>query len=281
MVRLCKFVTTYEWVILGLMLPLVLFPSPMRSLVLLLIPLLWLIRWVATGHLVPPTPLDWSLFGLLFMVLVSEYATFDMAHSLEKIAGMVFGIALFYAVVQWVGSSTSRLWWGIGVLYTVVLGLAGISLVVYGWMGEVPGLGAVLARIPAQVTVLANRSVNPNQVAGILTWLLPLAVLLAAFALWRIRELVNRYGWLKTGLLILILVGAAVVMLGVLVLTRSRSGLVGVAAALVLMVFLVLTAVSRKLTVMVIIGCLVLVVAGVVFVGTDEITAVFFAANQY
>ena len=103
MVRLCKFITTYEWVLLGLMLPLVLFPSPMRSLVLLLIPLLWLIRWVATGHLVPPTPLDWSLFGLLLMVLVSEYATFDMLHSLEKIAGMVFGIALFYAVVQWVG----------------------------------------------------------------------------------------------------------------------------------------------------------------------------------
>jgi len=150
--------------VLALLLPLVLFPSPVRSAALLVIPLLWLARWGATGHLVPPTPLDWSVFGLLLMVLVSQYATFDMAYSLVKIAGLVYGIAVFYAAVQWVGDSLSRLWWGVAALYAAVLALAGASLVVYGWMGSVPGLGALLARVPAQVTALARESdaVNPN-----------------------------------------------------------------------------------------------------------------------
>jgi len=277
MVGICRFVTAYEWVVLALMLPLVLFPSPERALVLLLIPVLWLVRWVATGHLVPPTPLDWSLFGLLLMVLVSQYATFDMAHSLVKIAGLVYGLAVFYAVVQWIGYSFSRLWWGIGVLYLLVLGLVGVSLVVFGWMGAVPGLGSVLAKIPAQITALASRSVNPNQVAGILLWLLPLAMLLAATVLWQGRDLVNRFGWWRVGLLVLVLIGASVSMLGVLLLTRSRGALAGMVAALVVMGLVGITAVSRKLTVILIISLLVVSMVGVALSGPEKINDTFFA----
>jgi len=272
-----EFVTRYEWVVLGLMMPLVLFPSPERALVLLLIPVLWLVRWVATGHFVPPTPLNGSLFGLLLMVLVSQYATFDMAHSLVKIAGMVYGLAVFYAVVQWVGNLQSRLWWGIGLMYVTVLGLVGLSLIVFGWIGSVPGLGRLLARIPEQITTLANRSVNPNQVAGILLWLLPLAVLLAVVVVWQMRTLANRFGKWQTGLLVLVLIGTAIGMSGVLLLTRSRGALAGLAAALVVMGLVGITAVSRKLTVILIISLLVASMVGVALIGPEKISDTLFA----
>ncbi len=274
----CRRITAVEWLILGLLLPLALFPSPMRTLALLVIPLLWLVRWIATGHLAPPTPVDWSLWGLLLMVLVSQYATFDMAHSLVKIAGLVYGIALFYAVVQGVGASPSRLWWGVAALYGLVLGLAAVSMVVYGWFGNVPVLGPLLARVPASVTGLARaaEAVNPNQVAGVLLWLTPLAVALALAAWGRFRGLARRFHWWGAGLLALLLTGTAVSLLAVLLLTRSRAGLAGLLVALLLMGLLGLTAVSRKLTLIIIVTLVALFAVGVTVTGPDAVMAAFF-----
>ena len=59
--RLGRAVAISEWLVLFLILPLVLFPSPSRSLALLVIPLLWVSRRSAHGHFVPATPLDWPL----------------------------------------------------------------------------------------------------------------------------------------------------------------------------------------------------------------------------
>jgi len=47
-------------------------------------------------------------------------------------------------------------------------------------------------------------------VAGVLLWLLPLAVALAAGAVWRFKALAGRFHWWGAGLLALLLMGAAV-----------------------------------------------------------------------
>ena len=276
LVRVCRWVTAVEWLVLAALLPLVLLPSPVRAAALLVIPLVWLARWGATGHLVPPTPVDWSLLGLLLMALVSEYATYDMANSLGKLMGLVYGVAVFYAVVQWVGGAPRRLWWGVAVLYAAVLGLAGASLVLFGWMGSVPGLAGLQALVPAQAAALvpAGGAVNPNEVAGALLWLLPLAALLAGTAVFRFRSLARRFHWWGAALLVLLLAGTAVGLLGVLVLTRSRGALLGMAAALVLMGVVGLTAVSRKLAAALVVGGLALLAAGVMVVGPERVTAV-------
>ncbi|PIE79375.1 MAG: hypothetical protein CSA11_12095 [Chloroflexi bacterium] len=272
-----KFLTAYEWVVLSLMLPLVLFSPSQWVLVLLVIPVLWLLRWAATGHLVPPTPLDGAVLGLLLMVLVSQYATYDTAHSLVKVVGMVYGVAVFYAVVQWVAQSRSRLWWGVAVLHGLVLGLTGLSLAVFGWMGTVPGLGGLLARIPERITSLASQSVNPNQVAGILLWLLPLAVLLTVTVLWRWRCLVSDYGVLKVGLLLLGLTGTSLVMLVVLALTRSRGALAGMAVTLVFMGLVGLLTKWRKAALVITVVVIGAAVIGVAVVGPEGMIKLLFA----
>ncbi|MCZ7669979.1 MAG: hypothetical protein M5U34_23785 [Chloroflexi bacterium] len=224
----CRRITAVEWLILGLLLPLALFPSPMRTLALLVIPLLWLVRWIATGHLAPPTPVDWSLWGLLLMVLVSQYATFDMAHSLVKIAGLVYGIALFYAVVQgWArrlpacggggglirpGAGTGgRQYGGLWLVWQCA------SIGAAAGPGSSVGDGIGSRRRGRQSESSGGGAVVADAVGGG-----PGAGGVGSFP-----GLARRFHWWGAGLLALLLTGTAVSLLAVLLLTRSRAGLAG------------------------------------------------------
>ena len=91
------------------------------------VPLLWVCRWVARGHPVVRTPLDWPILLLLVQVLVSLYATFDVAFSLPKIAGVVLGVAVYYAMAQHV-TSDRRLKWAVSLF---VVG-GGVGLAAFG-----------------------------------------------------------------------------------------------------------------------------------------------------
>ena len=50
-----------------------------------------------------------ALLLMALMVLVSLWATFDMAYSLPKISGMVLGLGVFFAVAR--EEERSRGWW--------------------------------------------------------------------------------------------------------------------------------------------------------------------------
>ncbi|MFV2045531.1 MAG: hypothetical protein ACC700_20145, partial [Anaerolineales bacterium] len=69
--QLAAVVVRLEGLILLLVTPLFLFPSPLRSLALLAIPFLWLSRKLAHGRFIFRTPLDWPLALLVLMLLVS------------------------------------------------------------------------------------------------------------------------------------------------------------------------------------------------------------------
>jgi len=241
--RLSRAFVAAEGVFLALLLPAVLLMTPSLAPALLLIPLLWGARRLDSGHFVPPTPLDWSVAGLLIMVLVSLYATFDLAFSLPKLAGVLYGVAVYYALVDAVGRSERRLWLAVALFVAAGLGIATVGLFVTQWSTKVPVLAALTARLPALLRV-----VNPNEVAGVLLWTAPLAAAVPALF-----------------------------MLAVVVLTQSRSGWLGLGAGLGLMTLVVLGRYQRYvallLALLVLGGSVVAVLAGPGMVADSVFTA--------
>lgn len=210
----------WEWLVLLALLPAVLIPIPLLPLLLLFLPGLWLGRWWATGHFVPPTPLNGPLAGLLFMVLVSMGVTPDLAFSWPKVAGLVYGVALFYGVVAVTGRSPRHLWLVVGGLWVCGVGTAGLSLVGAQWPNKIPILASLVR--PLQSLSLFSEGFSPNEVAGVLLWALwPMVILAAAAWLaWRRERFFGKFA--------LTLLAVAVLVL--FLLTQSRSALVGFAA---------------------------------------------------
>lgn len=145
----------------------------------MLIPALWLYQWRRTGHFLPRTPLDVSILGLAVMVLVSLWATYDIAVSLPKIAGMVYGFGVYYTTAR--ACKTSHIWlFAAGLFVASGLAIAVVSLLGSRWALKIPVLGSLSAQLPQAITGLpgAERGINPNEVAGVLLWIIPLSLIL-------------------------------------------------------------------------------------------------------
>ena len=244
----------YSWLLLLLVGPLVLFPSPSFTPALLVIPL---VVWVHRGR-PSNTILDWPILLLAVMVLVSLYATYDIALSLPKIAGLLFGVAVYYAIARACQSLQS---WNVGAAVFVAggLGVALLGLLGTNWINKVSFLIPLLVKFPLRFTGLpgAEDGLHPNQVAGALLWVIPL-LWVVVFALARLvlrppRRIVSvralargtvagnptppRRRWLWVGLWGCLL-ALAVLVLGTFILTQSRGGYVA-AAATALVAFLI------------------------------------------
>jgi putative inorganic carbon (hco3(-)) transporter len=231
--RLATALIALEWLWLLLLLPLVVFIRPGFTPVLLLLPALWLGRKLVHGRFVPATPLDGALLLLLFMLLVSLYATFDMAFSLDKIAGLAFGVAVFYATVAAAGRSQRHLLAGVSLYLLLGVAVAALGLLGTQWSRKLPLLRDITAQLPQRLLTLpgADAGFNPNQVAGVLLWVAPLALAVAYLLLLHPNSLGGR---LRRGAWLLSLLASAAVaafLLGVTVLTQSRGGLIGLALA--------------------------------------------------
>ena len=215
------------------MLPVVLFITPATAPILLLLPALWLVRKVGYGRFVPATPLDGAMLLLLLMLLVSSYVTFDLAFSLQKIAGVAFGVAVYYATVTAARRSRRHLLAGVALFLGSGLAVAGLGLLGTQWSNKLPGLGAVTVLLPPRLLALpgAAGGFNPNQVAGTLLWLAPLALAIALALLLHPPAGVRPWPRLAIALALLVSWGVALILTGVLLLSQSRSGLLGLTAA--------------------------------------------------
>jgi len=237
MAAMASAIVRFEWLGLLLAAPFLLFPDPRRALALLVVPVLWISRRIARGRFIDHTPLDVPLALMALMVLVSLYATFDIAYSLPKVAGMVLGIGVFYVIVA--GAVDRKSWILAGGAFLVggvavgSLGLAGTR-----WIHKFALFESILARLPARLTGLpgAAEGFHPNEVAGALLWVAPLACTLAMAAILGARSLKRSLGAVRGALLLCALILTAAFLVGVLVLTQSRGG--WIAAALVLPVTL-------------------------------------------
>ena len=225
----------WSWVCLILVImvaPLLLFPGGWRSFALLVLPLIWIGNRVFTGRFVPRTPYDVMLLCLLTAVLISLYATYDIAVSLPKIAGILLGVSAFYAVVN-AANTADHLRRMLPALFVLIAVFSGLILVGTDWGRKVPVLQQISAGLPILVRGLpgADSGFHPAEVGGTLTWIvfLPMA---AFIGLWPQR----RTPYAAAALIGL--GGLSVALLAVLMLTQSRSAWLGFTVGAGLMLWL-------------------------------------------
>jgi putative inorganic carbon (hco3(-)) transporter len=229
--QIIHFIMRQEWLWLLFLVPFLLFPNGPQALLLLVIPLLWLLRRVAFGYFVPITPYNSAITLIMLMVLVSLYATFDIELSMPKIAGMVLGVAVFYGGVAYGRSRPNGIWHLVTAVLLIGAGLSAVGLIGTRWRGPFAFLNRLQNALPLDITIpgTVGGVINPNQMAGVLNWLLPLAVAL----------LVGLLVWLRQRpkiALPLLLLGPLVALWGVMLLaTYSRGGTAAFVISLLVM----------------------------------------------
>jgi putative inorganic carbon (HCO3(-)) transporter len=230
--RLARAVATLEPLLLAAAAPFMLFPRPAWTPVMLIVPLIWLARCIGRGRVIRRTPLDWAILLMMVMVLVSLYATFDIAFSLPKIAGMVLGVAVYYAVAEY-ADSERRLWTVVSAFLVAGLGLSVAGLLGVNWLAKFPFLRFITTRLPRVIKGLpgAEPGFSGNELAGALEWFILPAWTLAAWMAFRPGAGKRKWGALLSG-------AVAVIATGTLVLTQSRGGLLGLAAGVLLLLLL-------------------------------------------
>lgn len=232
--RFALVITNWEWLILILLMPFLLFPTGWRGLLLFIVPILWLFRKIATGHFMPDTPYDSAIFLLLTAMLISLAAVFNIEYSFPKIAGLVIGVALFYCAVQYNRYVEGGEYHLLGVILIAGTGLSLVGLLSFSRSLEVGNVGSLLAMMPPQAYSLANMigtEVNPNEIAGLLGWIIPLFAAVT-FGFW--GDMMRSGHW-RLRLLHLVMLIFLLINSFVLIATRSRGGFVSVAAAILVM----------------------------------------------
>lgn len=271
-----------HWLWLLLAAPFLIFPNPQRSLVMLVIPASWILHWALSqlksennkstlSHPspapLPQTPLNSGLLLLAIMVLVSTWATYDVAFSLPKLSGVVLGFGAYFAIAR--ESSNAKYWW---ISFLIFLGLgvgvAGLSLLGTNWeTTKLDFLNNFSSQLPQLIDKLegAKGGFHPNEVAGAILWILPVFVTLSFYFLLptgaqnsgnnlllkrekESKKIINP-PILKTSFLpnrgvlwvqrILVSLSTLLVV-GVFILTRSRSGFLALAITLPILLFLLL-----------------------------------------
>ncbi len=230
-----SFLGRWQWIMLCLAMPFMLFPSSRFSPILLFIPLLWLAAGLGTTHPLPVTPLNQPLLLLTSMLLVSALVTYDMAISLSKVAGLVLGLGMFFALVTLARANQSQ-WAPLFLFLTIGSGMAGLSLFGSTWVLKVPGLDQAVALMPHFILGIpgAETGFHPTEVAGMLLWVLPLFLTLL-FLLFRKKPWGNRLqiGWRLISIIVLFFL--ITLFSAEFLLAQSRTAIIALAGTLILM----------------------------------------------
>lgn len=262
--------------------PLFLFPRERFAWVLLVIPLLWILRGALRGRFLERTLLDIPLFIILAQLLLSTVFAANPAHSFSKVAGLLWGIGLYYAVVA--------------LLRTGKLLKAGIFLFLCGgFLFALVGMMGMFTFKVKHLTLLmkikeslprvdfnlpgAELGFSPNAVGGILLLIVPV------FMAMLYGYLPRRMQWLSVGpgvtakgkpVLVFLIVGLLATS-GVMLLTQSRGSWVGLAAAVLI---LLLTGFRKRKALWIGIGLLFLVLSFVLLPSLLNVEQVKLTAQQ-
>lgn len=222
----------WEWLALLALLVLALLPVSPARLVLLAVAALWLVNWLAQGRVLPSTPYNLGIWLMFGMTAISLLFTFDPATSLPKIAVFVTGIAMFGSATYVARTQINGFWYIFAFLVLTGAGMALIGLFGTPWTGVFEPLNLARESLPESLQTIPGAiggMVNANELAGVLVWLAPLLV---AASLGLRRPLWRRHRLWYLGLL-----GCTVLVLGVLVATQSRGGIVALLAGLIAIAF--------------------------------------------
>jgi putative inorganic carbon (HCO3(-)) transporter len=209
-------------------LPFLLFPGRWAAWAVASLVLLWIMRWITTGRITARTPVDWPVLVLVLMLPVAVWVSGDLQMSLVAMYRLIGGIALFYAVVNWV-SSGQRLVAATAMLALIGVGLAVLALLATTTWG-LPKLfnpAPILAWLQIHVRPLIPEDINANVLGGGLALVWPVV---AALLFGRLGESRRQTLWLRLGL-----AGSLLCMTPVLLLTQCQGALLGVAVAVAFM----------------------------------------------
>ena len=183
-----------------------------------------LLHMAVEKRLSHPTVADLAIF-LFCVVLGVNYALAVIPeNALNPALRILGGIALFYAVAHWSQHELDLRWLGVLTGF-VTLGLCLFSLIAVNWTSG--KLFFIPLSVYERFAVFVSDAIHPNVLAGSLIALMPLLLAMPLFA-W--KEL----GW---GERILFGVGLIIAMAGLL-LTQSRSALLALSAALMIVFIL-------------------------------------------
>lgn len=191
---------------------------------LALVALYWSLRWLADGRFSVRTPMDWAIGVLVLMALISMWITALPATTHPQVYRLLLGIGLFYSLVNWTNSD-DRL--RLLVVATAVIGLCfalGAFISVRWFTNKLPFVSEALY---ARTVLLVSDSIHPNVMAGALVVLLPISLAQLLF------------NWQHLSVVLRLLFGSATgCMMGTLLLTQSRGGLLALIAVGVVLVLL-------------------------------------------
>ncbi len=206
-----------------------------------LIAVLWLLRWLGCGRLTVRTSIDWPVCLLVLMIPITFYATSDCFLTFMAVSRLLAGLALVYGFANWAkrGAHVTLLAFG---LVWGGLGLALAAPISVGWFTDVKPF-VIPGHIYALFPTLANNTIHPNMLAGALVMLLPFPVALLLMDpsadLPSVVELVPHvvarildrrwFRYLSCG-------AATLLMVTMLVLTKSRGGWIA-ACVILLLIF--------------------------------------------
>lgn len=172
-----EWIATHELWFLALAVPLLIFPNRAASLGVLLISVLWVIRWVARSHISVRTPVDVPIVALLVMIPVALLASVDLEMSRIALCQILAGVALFYGLANSLHSEKDV--WQMAVLLAfagagvAVIGPLGVGPLETGWdSGTFFDLPGLYERFPVPLP----DTINANVLAGALAAVLPVGI---------------------------------------------------------------------------------------------------------
>jgi len=264
-----------EGIILLFCTPFLLFPSvffPLTFLALLFVLCIWLAPlFLKKWPLPPATPLDVTLllFGLILIVAILVTADPDL--TLPKTTGLILGIAA-WRFLNRVIQSEWQMYEATAVYILISFGFIFLGILSVNWLDKIPVLSRISALLPGGLLILpgSNAGVHPNRLAGILLFLVPffLALLLGWLLLRRSRR----------GLILWLVLFLAVAAL--LLLTQSRtSWLAALGSGFVLLVLWGLLLPGQHRLRPFVRGAVILMLlagmAGVFIIGPDRLQSVW------
>lgn len=192
----------------------------------------WFWRRVQVGVWYQSTPTDWPVAWLFLVMLpIAVWVAPDSLRgqgAWPRAFVLLWNLQLFVVIVTYVSRYPRLLPVTLVMFVSIAVLFALVAPFGTKWLFKLPGTEAVLSRIPSVLSSFSREGGNgfhPNIVAGALLYVLPLMISLSVAGFIRKRR----------GLKMWFLAGATLYVLGIFVLLQSRSGYIGLAAALLAM----------------------------------------------
>ncbi len=216
-----------QFILIGLLAPFFLFPSMKFIWILFIVPLIWIWRWVFKKDFFERTILDWAIFILVIQVFATCLIIPELAFSLSKIMGVLYGIAFFYSLIALLKTEKLIragivLFLGGGLVLSFI-GILGMIRSNVKYLDELYKISTLIPKINFNLPG-AEKGFHWNAIGGTLILIIPLYIILIFLYLRRKKQ---NYLIYKNSLFLIFLFLGLLVTSAVLLLTQSRGSWIG------------------------------------------------------